>query len=115
MSNDPTPQAPVSDVSILTTAHNPFGLTDDIRTSLISVFCDAFHYHKCDYLDRKKALAEHLAKEEYDKKHTPVLISLCNFSESRLNEIANTYKTLMGSEFWLEEFQKITAEANQTA
>lgn len=115
MSN-PTQTAPVSDITIRSNnGNNQFGLTEDIRTSLISVFCDAFHYHKCDYLDRKKALVEHLAKEDHDKKHTPVLISLCNYSESRLNEIANTYKPLMGSDFWLEELQKIITEANQAA
>lgn len=106
---NPTQTAPVSDITIR--SNNQFGLTEDIRTSLISVFCDAFHYHKCDYLARKKALVEHLSKEDHDKKHTPVLISLCNYSESCLNGIADTYKQLMGSDFWIEELKKIIKEA----
>lgn len=115
MSNNPTSQAPVSAVSTLIRANNPFGLTDDLRSSLSAVFCDAFHYHKNDYLDRKKDLAKHLAKDDRDQKHDAVLISLCDFSERYMRNTATTYKKLMGSDFWLEELQKTITEANQTA
>lgn|GEM_PF-2427006 len=115
MMNNPTTQAPVSDIAIQSTAHNPFRLTDDIRDSLSEVFCAAFHSHKRDYLQRKDWLAEHLAKDERDQKHDANLISLCDFSERYMRNIAKTYKSIMGSDFWLDELQKVIAAANQTA
>lgn len=110
-----TQAAPVSDISVLSTANNPFRLTDDIRDSLSEVFCAAFHAHKRDYLQRKDWLAEHLAKDERDHKHDADLISLCCFSERYMRNIAKTYKSIMGSDFWLDELQKVIAAANQTA
>lgn len=115
MSNNPTIQAPVSDVSILITAHNPFGLTDDIRDSLSEVFCAAFHAHKSDYLQRKQWLCKHLAKENHDEKHTEVLISLCEFSERYMRNIAKTYKSIMGSDFWIEQLELVIQENNHDA
>ena len=115
MMNNPTQTAPVSDVSILSTAHNPFRLTDDIRESLSEVFCAAFHSHKSEYLQRKQWLAEHLAKDERDQKHDVTLISLCDFSERYLRNTAQTYKLLMGSNFWIDEVNKIIQEASQDA
>ena len=115
MSNNPTTLAPVSDISIMSTAHNPFRLTDEVRDSLSEVFCAAIHSHKRDYLERKQWLAEHLAKDDPDEQHTEVLISLCDFSERYMRNIAKTYKSVMGSDFWLDELQKVIAAANQTA
>lgn len=108
---NPTPQSPVSDTTIPSNKHNPFNLTTDIRDSLSEVFCAAIHSHKSDYLTRKHWLAEHLAKENHDKKHTEVLISLCDFSERLLKSEAQTYKAIMGSDFWIEEVTKIIQEA----
>ncbi len=115
MSNNPTTLAPVSDISIVSTAHNPFRLTDEVRESLIEVFCAAAHEHKREYLQRKQWLLEHLAKEERDEKHDAVLISLCDFTESYLRNTAQTYKLLMGSNFWIDEVNKIIQEASQDA
>jgi len=107
----PTPQSPVSEVTIPSNKYNPFNLTTDIRDSLSEVFCAAIHSHKSDYLTRKHRLAEHLAKEDHDKKDTPVLVSLCQFSERHLKQEAQTYKAIMGSDFWIKEVEKIIQEA----
>lgn len=108
---NPTPQSPVSDTTIPSNKHNPFNLTIDIRDSLSEIFCAAIHSHKRDYLERRQWLAEHLAKEDPDQKHTEVLISLCDFSERFLKQEAQTYKAVMGSDFWIEEVTKIIQEA----
>lgn len=107
---NPTSQSPVSDSTIPSNKHNPFNLTADIRDSLIEVFCAAIHSHKRDYLERRHWLAEHLAKEDSDQKHTETLISLCDFSERLLRNAAQTYKAIMGSDFWIEEVEKITQQ-----
>lgn len=108
---NPTPQSPVIDSTIPSNKYNPFNLTTDIRDSLSEVFCAAIHSHKRKYLKRKKWLNEHLVKEDPDQKHTEVLISLCDFSERFLKHEAQTYKAVMGSDFWIEEVTKIIQEA----
>lgn len=108
---NPTPQSPVSDSTIPSNKHNPFNLTADIRDSLIEVFCAAIHSHKREYLQRRQWLNEHLAKEDSDQKHTETLMSLCDFSERLLRNAAQTYKAIMGSDFWIEEVTKIIQES----
>ncbi|AGP49489.1 hypothetical protein PSYCG_10010 [Psychrobacter sp. G] len=115
MPHSPTTQAPVSDVAILSTAHNPFRLTDDIRDSLSEVFCAAFHAHKSDYLERKQWLIEHLAKEDRDQKHDANLVALCHFSERYMRNTAKTYKSIMGSDFWIEQLELVIQENNHDA
>lgn len=114
MSNNPTTQAPVSDVIAKINEDKPFELPDQIRESLIEIFCSAFNAHKIEYLQRKDRLAKHLAKEDRDEKHDAVLISLCDFSERYMRNTALTYKDLTNSNFWLDELNKTIQEANQT-
>ena len=110
MSNNPTTQSPVSDVSIPSDTHNPFNLTVDMRWDLSEIFCTAFHVHKRDYLEYKQDLKDHLVKENRNEEHDAVLISLCNFSEGYMSKVAKTYQSLTGSDFWLEEFDKVIQE-----
>ena len=79
------------------------------------MFCTAAHAHKREYLQRRQWLAEHLAKEDRDKKHDLVLISLCDFSERYLRNVAKTYKELTGSDFWIDEVKNIITIASQAA
>lgn len=114
MSN-PTTQSPVGDLPDLVDPNNPSELTIDQRFNLSEVFCTAFWTHKLEYIKRKQQLNEHLAKADRDEKHDEVLISLCDFSERYMRNVAKTYKSIMGSEFWLKELETTIAEANQSA
>lgn len=108
---NPTPQSPVLCPFSQPHPQNPLGLSIDARGLLCEVFATAAHAHKREYIDRKRALKYHLAKENPDQKHTAVIISSCEFSERYLNDLAKTYKDVMGSDFWIKEVEKIIQQA----
>ena len=110
MSNNPTTQSPVSDAYIPSDTHNPFNLPFDIRGDLIEIFCTAFYHHKEGYLEHKQDLKDHLAKANRNEDHDKTLISLCDFSEGHMLKVAKTYRSLMGSDCWLNAFNEIVQE-----
>ncbi|ALF60299.1 hypothetical protein [Psychrobacter urativorans] len=108
-------QSPVMSLPTHSQSNHLLNLSTDTRAALCEVFATAAHAHKQEYLGRKRVLREHEAQEDHDKKHTDVLISLCAFSERYLKELAKTFKAVTGSEYWMEEVQKIIQQANQIA
>lgn len=93
-------QSPVSNIPMHSQDNHLLNLSTDTKAALCEVFATAAYAHKQEYLGRKRVLREHEAQEDRDKKHTDVLIS---------------FKAVTGSEYWIEEVQKIIQQANRTA